>query len=244
MILGLAVAGRAAPSRDAASPVPPKTPSLSDKAAVGRSGKVVETMDAGGYTYVCLEKNGEKTWVAVPQMKVAVGASLSFQPGVVMLNFSSPSLDRTFERIVFSPGPSSAGKSSMPAGHPALPAGTTGSKAQVPSKEKAVKVEKAKGPNAYTVAEVHAKRSALNKKTVRVKGTVVKVNRNIMDRNWVHLQDGSGNRKKGTHNIVATSKETPSVGSVVTASGIVAKDRDFGGGYTYTVIIEEATFTE
>jgi hypothetical protein len=69
------------------------------------SGKVIETMDSGGYTYVCLEKDGKKTWLAVPQMKVVKGSEMSFQPGVEMSNFKSKTLNRTFESIIFSGGP-------------------------------------------------------------------------------------------------------------------------------------------
>ena len=69
------------------------------------SGKVVETMDSGGYTYVCLEKDGKKTWLAIPQMKVVKDSEMSFQPGVEMTNFKSKTLNRTFESIIFSGGP-------------------------------------------------------------------------------------------------------------------------------------------
>ncbi|MCL4476272.1 MAG: hypothetical protein M1508_08620 [Nitrospirae bacterium] len=69
------------------------------------SGKVVETMDSGRYTYALLEKNRQKTWVAVPQMKITRGQHISFQPGIEMTNFESKGLKRTFDRIIFSAGP-------------------------------------------------------------------------------------------------------------------------------------------
>jgi len=69
------------------------------------SGKVVETMDSGRYTYVCLEKNDKKIWVAVYKMKIVAGQSMSFKPGVEMVNFESKTLKRTFDRIIFSTGP-------------------------------------------------------------------------------------------------------------------------------------------
>lgn len=72
---------------------------------VNLSGKVAETMDAGGYTYINLEKNGKQTWAAVPNMKVTVGEEMGLKPGAVMTNFTSKSLKRTFESIVFSDGP-------------------------------------------------------------------------------------------------------------------------------------------
>jgi uncharacterized protein YuzE len=69
------------------------------------SGKVVETMDAGGYTYIKLEKDGKQTWAAVPTMKVTVGEEMDLLPGAVMTNFTSKSLNKTFESVVFSGGP-------------------------------------------------------------------------------------------------------------------------------------------
>jgi hypothetical protein len=204
------------------------------------TGTVVETMDASGYTYVCLDKGGKRTWVAVPQMKVTVGEKMSFLPGQAMPNFESKSLNRTFDSIVFSGGPVQTG--GMPAGHPAapLPSGPSGSKAQVAKKDKTVKVAKAAGPDAYTIAEAYAKSAALDKKPVTVKGKVVKVSQGIMSRNWVHLQDGTGDQVKGTHNLVATTKDLPAVGDTVTATGTLAKDKDFGAGYLYRAIIEDA----
>ncbi len=69
------------------------------------SGKVVETMDSGGYTYVCLKKSDKKTWLAVPKMKVVVGQIMSFKPGIEMINFESKTLKRKFDKIIFSEGP-------------------------------------------------------------------------------------------------------------------------------------------
>ena len=84
----------------------PSVPAQSSAAADGKlSGKVVETMDAGGYTYLCLEKNGVKSWAAVPTMKAAVGEELTLMPGNEMPGFESKSLNRVFDKIIFSSGP-------------------------------------------------------------------------------------------------------------------------------------------
>jgi hypothetical protein len=195
------------------------------------SGKVVETMDSGGYTYVNLKKNGKSTWVAVPQMKVTVGQEMSFAPGMVMKDFTSKTLNRTFESIVFSTG--AVGQESQ---GPVQKA--SGGKQAEPKK---IKVEKASGPNAYTVAELYEKSAALDKKKIVVKGQVVKVSQGIMGKNWIHIQDGSGDPSKGSHNIVATSQDLPAVGDIVTAKGTLYKDKDFGSGYKYAVIVEETS---
>ena len=114
-----------------------------------------------------------------------------------------------------------------------------GAKAPAPSEQ--IKVEKAKGADAYTVSEAYEKAGKLDKKAVVVRGKVVKVSTGIMGKNWVHLRDGSGDPGKGTNNLVVTTQDVPKVGDVVTAKGTLHKDKDFGAGYLYKVIIEEAT---
>ena len=76
-----------------------------------------------------------------------------------------------------------------------------------------------------------------------VKAKVVKVTTGIMKMNWIHLQDGTGNAADGTNDIVATATtELPADGDIVTVSGTLAADKDFGSGYKYAVLIEKATF--
>ena len=117
--------------------------------------------------------------------------------------------------------------------------GSEGAKA--PDASEPIKVEKAKGADACTVSEAYENAGKLDKKTVVVRGKVVKVSKGIMGKNWVHLRDGSGDAGKGTNNLVVTTQDLPNVGAVVTAKGTLHKDKDFGAGYKYRVIVEEAT---
>ncbi|QEM67614.1 DNA-binding protein [Geobacter sp. FeAm09] len=200
------------------------------------SGTVAETMNAGGYTYIALENKGAKSWVAVPQMEVTVGKKMSFSPGVEIANFSSKTLNRTFERIVFSQGPTEQQAPAPKAAPKEAPAKTAA------GKNGTAKVEKAAGPNAYTVAELYKNKNTLNKRKVAVRGKVVKVAMGIMGKNWVHLRDGSGSAKKKTNDLtVTTTAAAPNEGDVVTAVGVLRKDRDFGAGYKYELIIEDGT---
>lgn len=198
------------------------------------SGKVVETMDSGGYSYINVEKNGNQIWVAVPNMKVTVGQEVSLAQGMIMNNFKSKSLNRTFKTIVFSTGP--AGQQTM--------TGSTSGYTQAQAPLKKIKVEKASGPNAYTVAELHDKSAELDKKSITIKGQVIKVSPNIMGKNWIHIQDGSTSASSGSGSIILTSQDLPSVGDIVTGKGIFYKDKDFGSGYKYSVIVEEASITK
>lgn len=74
------------------------------QAAVSLSGKIVESMDSGGYTYLCLEKNGTKTWLAIPQTKVRVGQEVASQPAMEMTDYYVKNLDRKFASIYFAGG--------------------------------------------------------------------------------------------------------------------------------------------
>ncbi|NTW59849.1 MAG: DNA-binding protein [Nitrospirae bacterium] len=235
---GAAFAANEKPASEPAVKKPSIKP-VQEEVSGNISGKVVETMNASGYTYVCVEKKGKKTWVAVPEMKVAVGSKMSFQPGSVMPNFTSKTLNRTFDSIVFSGGPVAAGGQAAP-GMPGVDPTHPGSKANVASLDKNIKVEKAAGDNAYTIGETYAKSTALNSKQVAVKGKVVKFSQGIMGKNWLHIQDGSGDQQKGTHDLVATTQDTAAVGDIVTVTGTFAKDKDFGAGYNYKAIIEDA----
>jgi len=70
----------------------------------GHKGKVLETMDSGGYTYVQIEEKGEKLWVAAMQTQVKVGDTVEFPDSPPMVNFQSKTLKRTFDKIIFAPG--------------------------------------------------------------------------------------------------------------------------------------------
>ena len=219
------------------------------------TGKVLESMKSGGYSYINLQKkSGGKVWIAVPETKITVGDQMSFKEGLVMTNFQSKTLKRSFDSIIFSNGIIAQPKAEVvktppkDLSVPSISTGTDfknkqkvviGSQPAVASKEK-VSVTRAKGPNAYTVAEVYRDSARLNKKKVVVRGKVVKASSGIMKKTWIHIQDGTGSQAKGTHNLVFTTKGTANVGDVITVSGTVAKDRDFGYGYSYKVILEDA----
>ncbi len=116
------------------------------------------------------------------------------------------------------------------------------SKAIVPFIE--LKVKKAAGKNGYTVGELFEKGLALNGQKIKVRGQVVKVSMNIMQRNWLHIQDGTGNTQKNTHDLVVTTSAVPQKGSIVVVEGELHANRDFGAGYSYPVIVENAVISE
>ncbi len=207
------------------------------------TGKVLETMDSGGYTYILLESKGEKKWVAIPEMVVKVGDTVELEAGVQMGTFTSKPLDKTFDSILFSGGPTEKyNEERKKNAH----AGVKMEDAKIGSVKKegkvieGLKVDKATGANAYTVAEVFGKKAELNDKSIAVRGQVVKVSTGIMDHNWIHLQDGTGEAAKKTNNLVVTTKDKATPGDIITATGTFHQNRDFGAGYKYDAILEDA----
>jgi len=199
-------------------------------------GEVVEPMNAGGYTYLRLKPKDGETWAAVNTSPVKKGAEVTVENVMVMSNFESKTLKKTFPKILFGtlggtaaiPMPSS---SEMAAAHTGV--------AKTKDAED-IRVPKASGANAYTVAEIITKGSQLKDKPVLLRGKVVKFNSGIMGKNWIHLRDGSGSAADSSNDILVTSQELATINEVVTVAGVVRTDKDFGAGYVYKVLIEEA----
>ena len=225
----------------------------------GTSGMVIESMNSAGYTYLLIDSGAEKTWVAIPETTVAKGEKVTYKPGMVMKNFSSNTLNRTFDSIIFSPGlagengtqlhgkaaddsfaaaiKTERSKVAVPA--PALEPSGGSLGAITPFQE--ITVTKSSATNGYSVEEIFSQAKKLNGQKISLHAVVTKVSANIMGKNWVHLQDGTGNPMQNTHDIVATTSELPELNSEITIEGIMTAEKDFGAGYKYAAIIEQAT---
>lgn len=106
-----------------------------------------------------------------------------------------------------------------------------------------VKVPKATGPDARTVAEIVANKASLKDKGVVVRGKVVKFTPDVLGKNWLHIRDGSGSAADSTNDVLVTTKAQAKVGDVVLAKGTVRTDLDLGSGYSYKVLVDDATLT-
>jgi hypothetical protein len=192
-----------------------------------RSGIVVDKVDAGSYSYLQLKENDKLYWVAVPTMKIENGESIYFSQYMEMIDFKSETLNRTFESVLFvNDASKSMNKMNMKNPH-----------SDVQSLDKqTISVGTLK--DGKTIADIYKNKQSLNGKTVKVKGKVVKFNSGIMNRNWVHIQDGTDNN--GDFDLLITSDESVRVGDIIVADGKLAIDKDFGAGYFYPVLVEEA----
>ncbi len=247
--------GTAGVQSPAAAPAPAPTPWV--------RGKVLETMDAGNYTYVHIDTGSGKKWAAGPRTAVKVGDEIAFPGGALeMPNFESKSLGRRFESIAFVGAlvvgdPPAAGKAAATDPHAGIPgmagggdphAGVAGVPPKsaphgAPSGSSEPQIDTkniARANGGYTVGEIHDKRSELEAKEISVRGKVVKFNAGVMSRNWIHLRDGSAGQA-GANDLTVTTDDRAQVGDTVVVKGRVGVNRDFGFGYRYDVMLESAT---
>ena len=161
---------------------------------------------------------------------------------MVMKNHTSKTLDRTFEEILFVDAVMVGGgdtSAAVPGGQPgenAVPDGH--SKPQVTADD--VDLSDVKKAD-QTVADIFAQKDTLAGKNVAVRGKVVKFSQQIMQTNWIHLQDGTG--AEGTNDLVVTTDAVVAKGDTVLVSGVLTANKDFGFGYKYDAIIEGAQVT-
>lgn len=206
-------------------------------AKASHTGTVIEATTSGPYTYINVDEKGEKFWIAAPQTYVLEGKTITFEEDLWMPNFKSKSLDRTFDRILFVGGIYVHKEGEKTAPKPTAKA--------TPKKAVAPKAP-AKDAGTFTVKDIYAKKGKLNGNLITVKGKVVKVSKGIMGRDWVHIQDGTGSADNSDNNLVFRTNmgASPAVGDEVTATGRLEADKDFGMGYFYSAIVEEATVTK
>ena len=103
-------------------------------------------------------------------------------------------------------------------------------------------IEKASAENGHTVEELFNQAADLDTKKVQIRGKVVKVSPNIMGKNWITLQDGTGTPPN--NKLVVTSLSEAAVGDEVVVTGKVKNNVDIGAGYVYAVLLEEASFKQ
>ncbi len=214
------------------------------------TGTVLERIDVDGGTYLRLKTPQGEIWAAVNKTGVKKGAEVTVVNAVPMDGFESKTLKRKFDRIIFGSLSAGGGPEAGPAPKPAGQGAPTDQKgiiaaqhasvANAPVGTGEIKVNKAEGAEGKTVAEIIGARASLKDASVAVRGKVVKFSPGIMGKNWIHLRDGSGSRAKQDDDITVTTADMAAVGDVVLVRGVVHVDRDFGAGYLYPVIIEDA----
>lgn len=190
--------------------------------------KVEEILNTEKYSYLNVTEDGEKFWIAIPRKEIEIGSTYYYKGGLLKRNFESKEYNRVFETIyLVSNVTSQPINSSEPAVKGAIAEHGTNTR-------ESINVEPAEG--SINLSELFSNPSNYQGKLVKITGKCVKFNPMIMNRNWAHIQDGSGDNLDLT---VTTSQNIP-LNAVVTIEGIIELNRDFGAGYKYDIIMEKA----
>jgi hypothetical protein len=199
--------------------------------------KVEEVIQTTNYTYVRASENDNEVWLAVAKQEIEKGGIYYFKGELLMNNFESKELKRTFGTILFvqeftkqpilvnQPTPGAVGNQGT----------SPGSKQAVPE-NKSVKVDPLK--DGVTIAQLFENKNSYGSKTVKIRGEVIKFSPEIMGKNWVHLQDGTSSGEN--YDLTITTMDKVNVGDVVVFEGTIALEKDFGAGYAYALIMEDA----
>ncbi len=209
----------------------------------GVRGTVLETMNSGGYSYVLVETEQDRRWLAVPQTVVQVGDTIQASQGMPMPDFESKSLNRSFDIVYFLGGlenlsapavPENRSTGALPSGHPSIDGSS-----EIPPAD----IDVAELKSGQNIAYVHANKSTLAGQQISLRGEVVKYNANILGWNFIHIQDGSGDVADGSNDLTVTSKAATVVGETLVVTGTIILNKDFGYGYTFPVMMEGASLT-
>jgi len=204
----------------------PKTPAANLPSGT-HAVKVLDFINVPNYTYLKVSQNGKEYWLAAPTTTVEKGETVYYSEGMEMKNFHSQTINKTFDSIYFVQGISTS---------PQKEAVAEAHQQTYNNAKEQISIKPLK--DGKTVAQIFSNKSALAGKAVKIRGKVTKYNPNIMGRNWIHIQDGTESGKN--YDLLVTSNDEAAVGQTVIVQGKVAIDKDFGAGYTYPVMIENA----
>ena len=210
-------------------------PKITDGKQVSNHKIVVEeVIQTTSYTYLHAKENDTLKWLAVPSMHANKGETYYYSEGLPMKEFESKELHKTFDEVLFLGGvsPEPFGSKPKPASENAQPY----SRKATPEVKKNITIDVPK--DCITIAELFSKKEAYAGKTIKVKGQVTKYSPEIMNKNWIHLQDGTENN--GKFDLTITSTKAVKVGDIVTLEGKISLNKDFGYGYLFEVMMEDA----
>ena len=196
-----------------------------------------EVLQTSQYTYILGKEGKNEIWLAAKKMEASVGETYYFKGGLPMTNFESKELKRTFNDILFLDNISSSKpkteKNNSASSQSNLPA-SAGSAISLEKKE--IKMKHAKED--ITIAMLLGNKKKYSGRTIKIQGEVTKFSPAIMKKNWIHIQDGTD--FSGKFDLTATSDQDVNIGDRVTLEGTIVLDKDFGYGYFYDLIMEDA----
>lgn len=194
---------------------------------------VKEVLQTTVYTYLFVKEDEKEYWMAINKQEAKPGETYFFEASYEMNNFESKELKRTFESLMLVDNIRTTPEQTVEMPPHGMGMQSSGTKTPVDYEVEVIDHEAGE----VTIGDLYKDPSAFAGKKIKVRGKVVKYNAEIMDRNWIHIQDGTSSG--GKFDLTITSLEQVSVGEIVAFEGVIAVNKDFGAGYKYDVIMEE-----
>lgn len=191
---------------------------------------VEEVIQTSSYTYLLVSENGSSYWIAVGRMQAQPKDVYYFNSGLEMVDFKSKELDRVFDKLLLVQVISDGKAESIIKDKP-----STVVKKASPKSSPTVSLESAEDMGVVTLTELFNNSGNYGGKKITVSGKVVKFNAGIMGRNWIHIVDGVSD-----YDLTITTDAVVKIDDKVTFDGIITLNKDFGAGYKYDIIMENA----
>ncbi len=194
-----------------------------------------EILQTERYTYLNVTEGNHKFWIATAKKEAAKGKTYFYKGGLMKTNFESLEFKRTFDTIYL------VGNIIDAAEHPGGNIAPTASSDNTSmSPNPAITQANATPPkDAVKLSDLFKNKAKYGGQIITVSGKCVKVNNGIMGKNWVHIEDGSKSGGKMLNLTITTMINIP-VGSNVALKGKITLNKDFGAGYKYDIIMEDA----
>jgi hypothetical protein len=203
----------------------PKPQMAASTAKAAHEVVVQEVVSVTEYTYLRVKEGDKEYWMAAPKAEIKVGEVLTYNKAMEMKDFESKELKKKFDSVFFVDNLDAK-----------LGTGTMNSPQKPVITQENLSVEKA--ADGITIAQLFSNPSNYANQVVKIKGKVVKLNSGIMGKNWAHIQDGT---KSGSDfDLTVTTNDKVSKEDVVTFTGKIVLNKDFGYGYSYKVLMEDA----
>lgn len=200
---------------------------------------VLEQIHTSQYTYLLVNEGGDEVWLALPKTEVKIGEVYYYTNAMLMQDFPSKELGRVFDQILFIQGVSETPPDIQPLALPGIQEPAHNPHAEnEPHPEVHMEVKLNTDPQAITIATLLSNPEKFAGKKISIQGKVTKFNAQIMGRNWIHIQDGT--ESDGNADLTITSQEIVQPEQVYTFEGIISVNKDFGAGYQYAIILEDA----
>ncbi len=188
---------------------------------------VKEILDGTRYSYLKVEKDGNEYWISTLKQSYEVGETYFYTEAIHKTNFYSTEFNRNFEDFYLVSDLQPMGDHS----------GHEHNHTTVQPQDLTVSASETKRAGSVTIKELISNSKKYVGKNVQVTGKVIKVNANIMDRHWVHIKDASYD----SYDFVLTTNTVVPIGHIVTFKGQFNQNVDFGSGYKFDFILENAT---